>query len=77
MQFFSRVLDAYSAEESEAPWESDDKTKPPGYWPIAGHISFDNVTVFGNTEKPLLQHINLEIFPGEKIGVVGRSGNIC
>jgi ATP-binding cassette subfamily B multidrug efflux pump len=37
-------------------------------------IRFDNVSFAYNHEKPVLNHLNLEIKAGEKIGLVGRSG---
>lgn len=37
-------------------------------------IRFEDVSFAYNAEKPVLSHLNLEIKPGEKIGLVGRSG---
>ena len=40
-----------------------------------GEIRFDNVSFsYGNAERPVIQQLNLLIRPGEKIGLVGRSG---
>ena len=39
-----------------------------------GLIEFKDVTFHYDTEKPLLEHLTLSIAPGEKIGLVGRSG---
>jgi ATP-binding cassette subfamily B protein len=41
---------------------------------IEGRISFDNVAFGYDTGKPVLKDINLEIEPGEMIGLVGKSG---
>ena len=40
----------------------------------AGEIAFRNVTFDYGRGRPLLQNLNLTIAPGEKIGLVGRSG---
>jgi ATP-binding cassette subfamily B protein len=42
--------------------------------PIGGHIRFDNVTFGYKSYEPVLRDINLEIRPGEMIGLVGHSG---
>ena len=39
-----------------------------------GLIEFKDVTFRYDPNKPLLEHLNLTIAPGEKIGLVGRSG---
>ena len=39
-----------------------------------GLIEFKDVTFRYDPNKPLLEHLNLSIAPGEKIGLVGRSG---
>ena len=40
-----------------------------------GAISFENVNFhYGNTERLVLNQLDLQIKPGEKIGLVGRSG---
>ncbi len=42
----------------------------------AGHIKFENVSFRYRLDLPLvLKNINLEIQPGEKLGIVGRSGS--
>ena len=38
-----------------------------------GEISFENVS-FAYNDKNVIDHFNLTIKPGEKIGIVGRSG---
>jgi len=42
--------------------------------PIKGHIKFHNVSFAYGTGETILKNINLEIKPGQKIGVVGPSG---
>jgi ATP-binding cassette subfamily B multidrug efflux pump len=40
-----------------------------------GAVSFENVNFhYGNTERLVLNQLDLQIKPGEKIGLVGRSG---
>ena len=39
-----------------------------------GEITFNDVVFHYTPEKPLLEHLNLTIRAGEKIGLVGRSG---
>jgi ATP-binding cassette subfamily B multidrug efflux pump len=49
----------------------------PGSQPIApvrGDIRFDNVTFHYGKDKGVIEGLNLHIRPGEKIGLVGRSG---
>lgn len=44
-------------------------------WPDQGQIEFKNYsTSYRENLDPVLKHINLVIAPGEKIGVVGRTG---
>ncbi len=42
---------------------------------IKGHIRFENVTFGYRSYEPVLHEINLEIKPGEMIGLVGHSGS--
>ena len=39
-----------------------------------GEIKFNNVSFAYDPNKPLLNHFNLTIKPGEKVGLIGRSG---
>lgn len=39
-----------------------------------GEIKFNDVTFAYDPTKPLLNHFNLTIKPGEKVGLIGRSG---
>ncbi|AWB65876.1 multidrug ABC transporter ATP-binding protein [Saccharobesus litoralis] len=39
-----------------------------------GAISFNNISFQYNKEKPVFQQLNIDIQPGEKVGIVGRSG---
>ncbi len=45
-------------------------------WPSEGKITFINYTASYRPDTPLiLKNINLEIIPGDKIGIVGRTGS--
>ena len=45
-------------------------------WPTKGKIRFDNFTARYRKETPVvLSKLNLEIKPGEKMGIVGRTGS--
>ncbi len=41
---------------------------------LKGKVRFENVSFGYESGKQVLRHINLEVHPGEMIGVVGRSG---
>ncbi|CAF4363847.1 unnamed protein product, partial [Rotaria magnacalcarata] len=44
-------------------------------WPSHGRIVFDNVSISYFQDSPLvLRGISLNIEPGEKIGIIGRTG---
>ncbi len=42
---------------------------------MKGHIVFENVTFGYDRHQPILKNVNFEIKPGERIGVVGKSGS--
>lgn len=51
--------------------------KDPNARPIAsikGHVTFKDVTFGYDKSKPVLHEINLDVDPGEMVGLVGRSG---
>lgn len=65
----------YSGTKPEAPFEIPDK-KPPASWPPAGLIKFRNVELkYQKFGVSVLKNINFNIYPGEKIGIVGRTGS--
>jgi ATP-binding cassette subfamily C (CFTR/MRP) protein 4 len=44
-------------------------------WPTAGEVTFENVSFRYDQELPLvLDDLAFKIYPGEKIGIVGRTG---
>ncbi|HEX6972138.1 MAG TPA: ATP-binding cassette domain-containing protein, partial [Limnochordia bacterium] len=42
---------------------------------VRGHIRFENVSFAYQPDEPVLKEINLEIRPGEMVGLVGASGS--
>ncbi|MCI8331219.1 MAG: ABC transporter ATP-binding protein [Clostridiales bacterium] len=43
--------------------------------PIEGHIVLEDVSFGYNDGQPVLRHVNVEVKPGEMIGIVGKSGS--
>jgi ABC-type multidrug transport system fused ATPase/permease subunit len=48
-----------------------------GEWPINGSIAFENVTLVYPTRPtvPVLKQLSIDIKPGEKVGIIGRTGS--
>ncbi|KAI1196741.1 P-loop containing nucleoside triphosphate hydrolase protein [Nemania serpens] len=67
----ARVKTFVSSTPSEK--QGDRKQLPPRDWPSEGSIIFDNFT--GLYRQPVLRNINLQIQPGEKVAIVGRTGS--
>ncbi|KAJ7658484.1 multidrug resistance-associated ABC transporter [Mycena rosella] len=62
---------------AELPAEDDATTPedPPSSWPDQGEISFKNVEMAYREGLPLvLKDISFNVRPGEKVGIVGRTG---
>ncbi|GAB6021564.1 hypothetical protein CHUAL_004160 [Chamberlinius hualienensis] len=52
-----------------------DETSMISDWPRRGQIIFENLSLtYGESKKPALKNLNFEIKPGEKVGIVGRTG---
>ncbi|KAG0261888.1 hypothetical protein DFQ27_002716 [Actinomortierella ambigua] len=64
-----------SSLNQEAPAETDvDKTLPPN-WPQKGHVVFNNYsTRYRQGLDLVIKNIDFEVQPGEKVGIVGRTG---
>lgn len=49
--------------------------RPPPEWPMAGYIQFTNVSMRYRPSLPLvLKDLNFGVYPGEKVGICGRTG---
>ncbi|KAJ2491880.1 ABC transporter C member 13 [Coemansia sp. RSA 2050] len=60
--------------EPEAPYVVD-SCRPPAHWPLNGKVEFRDFSMkYGADLGYALKNINLTINPGEKIGIVGRTG---
>jgi ABC-type multidrug transport system fused ATPase/permease subunit len=59
----------------QAPWKSKPSKKPPQQWPAEGEVIFsDYATRYRPGLDLVLKGIDAAIAPGEKIGIVGRTG---
>lgn len=49
--------------------------QPPTEWPQTGYIQFNNVCLNYRKNLPMvLKNLNFNIYPGEKVGICGRTG---
>lgn len=65
----------YSELPEEPPRESPPDRRPPADWPQAGEIDFKQVSLrYSEDEDPVLKKLTFKIKPGEKVGIVGRTG---
>ncbi|KAI8830678.1 P-loop containing nucleoside triphosphate hydrolase protein [Chytridium lagenaria] len=72
---FTALLEAEMVAVEQAPRElpSDPSTES---WPNGGAITVTNLSVkYASNADPVLKNVNLDIAPGEKIGIVGRTGS--
>ena len=52
-----------------------EETRPPANWPSQGAIQFFNYTTRYRPDlEPVLQDLTFNILPGERVGIVGRTG---
>lgn len=63
--------------EEEGEIHPQEAVAPPCNWPTKGEIVFQGVRVCypSHPNKPVLENINLEISPGERVAVCGRTGS--
>lgn len=55
--------------------ESTPDKQPPPSWPQRGHIKFENMSLrYDSSLPPVLNDLNVDIEPGWKVGIVGRTG---
>ncbi|XP_066255286.1 ATP-binding cassette subfamily C member 4-like [Euwallacea similis] len=74
MTSVERVLQ-YTKLEDEGPWEPLPGDKPPLDWPQKGRVTFTHAFLrYSKESPPSIRDLNVEFRPGEKIGVVGRTG---
>ena len=67
-------IQEYAELPSEAPAHIA-ATAPAEAWPAQGDVVIEDLTMRYRPElEPVLKHISLHITPGEKVGVVGRTG---
>ena len=65
---------AFQTLDEEAPLVIE-KFRPPAPWPSQGHVRFYHYDLRYQPERPVVLHkLCCEIQPGERIGVVGRTG---
>lgn len=66
----------YNDIEQEAPWElSGEEKSVPNNWPNKGVIAFKNFKARYQKELDYaLKGITFKVNPGEKVGIVGRTG---
>lgn len=51
------------------------ETRPPGNWPSQGAIQFINYsTRYRSGLEPVLKNVTFSVLPGERVGIVGRTG---
>ncbi|KAG0261148.1 Multidrug resistance-associated protein 1 [Mortierella polycephala] len=66
-------IDEYAGKNPEAPAETE--VKLPENWPQAGHVEFKNYsTRYRQGLDLVIKNISFEVQPGEKVGIVGRTG---
>jgi ABC-type multidrug transport system fused ATPase/permease subunit len=68
-----RIRD-YVSLKSEQEIMSKPRLTPPKDWPNKGSIKYDKVTLSYVSGSDVLHNISFEIKPGERVGIVGRTG---
>ncbi|CAF0847568.1 unnamed protein product, partial [Didymodactylos carnosus] len=68
-------IDEYCQLQSEAAWEIPE-SKPPLHWPTSGQIQFQQLsTRYREGLDLVLKELTFDVRPGEKIGIIGRTGS--
>lgn len=74
MTSVERVLQ-YTKLDKEGPFETDPTKRPHRDWPQNGAVQFTKTSLrYVPEEAPVLRDLNFDIKPGEKVGIVGRTG---
>lgn len=77
--FYNFMIHAYAGAERvfeviDTPVEPFNSPDAKPFPQIGGRVSFKDVTFGYDPGKPVLKEINLEVAPGEMVGLVGKSG---
>ena len=75
MSSVERILYYSNNIDKEAPSEIPDKDPPAGTWPTEGAIQFRDVSMRYRDGPLVLKGLTLDVKPGEKVGVCGRTGS--
>ncbi|CAK9794749.1 ATP-binding cassette sub-family C member 4 [Anthophora plagiata] len=74
MTSVERILQ-FTQLDKEGPFESEPNKKPSAQWPSKGEITFDHLYLrYEDSALPVLKDLCFTIKPGEKVGIVGRTG---
>ena len=69
-------VDEYLRIEEEAP-AIIPTNRPPSNWPSKGALKIEHLTLrYSSDDPPILSDVSFEVKPGEKIGIVGRTGSL-
>ncbi|CAH1105116.1 unnamed protein product [Psylliodes chrysocephalus] len=69
-----RVLQ-YTTMEQEGPFDTPKDNIPKDEWPKEGLVEFKDLSLkYVEDEPPVLKQLNFTLYPGQKIGIVGRTG---
>ncbi|KAJ2216206.1 hypothetical protein EV179_001444 [Coemansia sp. RSA 487] len=75
LPYFDQLYNKYPRSIDREDILANDAVKPSSDWPSEGTIEFRNFSMkYHNDLEYALKNINLTIKPGEKIGIVGRTG---
>ncbi|KAH9248706.1 hypothetical protein BASA83_009436 [Batrachochytrium salamandrivorans] len=70
-------LDVYATTLPQEKAREIDQDPPVGKWPTSGAISFKNLEIRyeSRPDFAVIKNLSLDIQPGEKVGIVGRTGS--
>lgn len=69
----ARLRDFEASTPVEA--QKDENQDVPPHWPSKGLIEIESVTASYNSQTTALENMTLEIHPGQKVGIFGRTGS--